>query len=135
MSKPRRTKMLPIHDDDSEDQRSPVFADDDSGERFRNNLSLKIGYAGRERPDFRAVLSALLGERWEGIYFLQLMVTTCGRIVANPQVCGAHIASFAPRPLLGLCRLSTAFRCICRLAQEKNLSGAERAFLLNRLPH
>lgn len=136
MSKPRRKKRLPIRDDNGDEQPESPFKSDEEEERFCVRLAEKIGYAGRhERGDFRAVLSALLGQRWEGIYFLGLSVTTCGRIVATPQVCGADLVCFGPKPLLGLCLLSIAFRCICRLAEEKNLSAAERAFLLNRLPH
>lgn len=62
------------------------------------------------------------------------MLTTCGLVIARPQIPGADIADLGPKPLLAICSLEFAIRQICRVAEESGLTHAERGYLLNRLP-
>lgn len=105
--------------------------------RIRRGILRKIWRAQPVvRADFGALLASLLDQEWQDKRFGRLMLTNDGFVAGIPLVASepAWKWDFRPRPIWMLCRLDYAIETICESAIGWNLTHAERAYLLNKLP-
>lgn len=86
-------------------------------------------------PWFEAVLCYLLRREWNGVTILRVMVTTEGQLVGWPQRSpDEENLHWGPHPMWSFGTFEGTVRKICKLADSAELTNAERAYLLNRLP-
>jgi len=133
----------PLPKGDTEKKRHPKKPKERTGERWALSAWERLRRAAlanrhiegmHGRPGFIALLAYLLAHPSPPIVLLGIKLTADGELIGRPQIVGEDIAMIEFRPYVGLSSLQRAVEGICKYADERGLSNAERASLLNRLP-